>query len=98
MNKQKLSPIWQLRIKDYLKTSLFKVTICISICSVILILSPLFFGKTLELDVILQNIGFNLLGAVCAFIAFQVVFQQLKNKEEEQGIQLTMREIYIKIY
>lgn len=90
MKELKNLPIWRLKISNNFKSSSFKVSFVIFLISILLIISPFFYKKNIEIDIVFQNIGYNLFGAVFAFIAFQIVFQQLKNKEEEQGIQLSM--------
>ncbi|GAB1543450.1 hypothetical protein NUACC21_61240 [Scytonema sp. NUACC21] len=56
--------------------------------SIILIIIPYVSGKAINFSEISQNIGFNLLGAVAAFIAFEIIFQKLKEAEEQQGVEL----------
>jgi positive regulator of sigma E activity len=66
----------------------FSVGSVLSILSLILIIIPYLSGKNVNFSEISQNIGFNLLGAVAAFVAFEIIFRKLKEAEEQQGVEL----------
>ncbi|KYC42383.1 hypothetical protein WA1_20665 [Scytonema hofmannii PCC 7110] len=77
-----------LRLKSLVRSPSFSVGSVLSILSLILIITPYLSGKNVNFSEISQNIGFNLLGAVAAFVAFEIIFRKLKEAEEQQGVEL----------
>jgi hypothetical protein len=76
------------RLKSLLRTPFVKVGSALSIMSILLIFSPLLNNKDFDWFNVWQNMGFNLLGAVCAFVAFDIVFYRLKELDDQQGVKL----------
>ncbi|MBE9004163.1 hypothetical protein IQ259_03740 [Fortiea sp. LEGE XX443] len=76
------------KFRNLLRSPSVKVGSALSGISVLLIISPLLFQGEIDWLNIWQNMGFNLLGAVCTFIAFDVVFYHLKELDEQQGVEL----------
>ncbi|HEY9674161.1 MAG TPA: hypothetical protein V6D11_22170 [Waterburya sp.] len=77
-----------LRLKSFLRSPSFLVGSSLCILSIALIAFPYFLGEEFNFSVISQNLGYNLLGAVAAFIAFEIIFRKLKEVEEQQGVKL----------
>ena len=76
------------KLKSLLRTPSVKVGSAISGISVMLIISPLLTKNEFDWFNVWQNMGFNLLGAVCTFVAFDIVFCRLKEFDEQQGVKL----------
>ena len=87
------STIIQLKILlRFLREPSIIVSIFFIIISGLLIIIPYIFqGKTINIDEWLnigQNVGFDLLGGVFAFVGFDVVWIRLKELDKQQGVQL----------
>ncbi|WP_017313987.1 hypothetical protein [Mastigocladopsis repens] len=78
------------KFQNLLRTPSVKVGSALSGASIILIISPLLSKQGIDWFNVWQNMGFNLLGAVCAFVAFDIVFRRLKELDEQQGVELDL--------
>ncbi len=82
------------KLKSTFNTPSMKVIVCLLLASLLLISLPFFFGKEINIADILQNIGYNLLGAVCAFIVFDIVYIRLQELDKQKGVKLDLLEKY----
>jgi hypothetical protein len=87
LSKKKLN-LTIVRLQNFVRNPSFLIGSILSILSIFLIALSSLGGEKLTFYSFLQNLGFNLLGTVCAFIAFEIILRRLKEIDEQQGVKL----------
>jgi hypothetical protein len=87
INRQRYDSII-LKLKKNVRTPSLKIGSLLLIFSLVLIGSPLLLEQKIDWSDIFQNLGYNLIGSVCSFIAFDIILLQLKRSDNQQGVKL----------
>ena len=77
-----------IRFNNLVRNPSFLIGSILFILSIFLIALSSLGGEKLSFYSISQNLGFNLLGTVCTFIAFEIILIRLKEIDEQQGVKL----------
>ena len=77
-----------IRFNNLVRNPSFLIGSILFILSIFLIALSSLGGEKLSFYSISQDLGFNLLGTVCTFIAFEIILIRLKEIDEQQGVKL----------
>ncbi|MDZ8237611.1 MAG: hypothetical protein RMZ69_10640 [Nostoc sp. ChiQUE01a] len=86
--RQQMPHLTIVRLKNLFRNPSIRVGSFLSVASILLIITPFLANQEINWFDIWQNLGYNLLGTVCAFVAFDVIFIRLKKIDEQQGVTL----------